>query len=409
VEQNKDGGTAVTSLPSDRDATGRSLGDEEVEFLRHVIESGRLFAPHGRFVEQLEIEFSRWLSIDHTISCSSGTAAVHAAVASLELDPGDEVITTPITDMGALAPLLYQGVIPVFADVDENTGNLTPASVVDRVSKKTKAVIITHLFGNPADTRGILANVDVPIIEDCAQAFGASLGGERVGTMGAVSTFSLQQGKHITSGEGGLVSTRDSALAQRIRLFINKAWDYSNPSDHDTLGLNYRMSELQGAVAAAQVGKLDAGIERRVEMAQRLVEAIESTSGIAPTPVLANARSSYWRFGVLVDRDLIPAGPDGLAGKLTDLEIPSVPRYIRKPAFQTGLFINKRTFGTSSWPFDLARPEALDYDPARYPGTFSFLGRILVLPWNERLSPSDVDRIADGLIGGVTSLIDEAA
>ncbi|MGB7859301.1 MAG: DegT/DnrJ/EryC1/StrS family aminotransferase [Acidimicrobiia bacterium] len=395
--------------PSDRDATGRSLGQEELELLAQVIDSGRLFAPHGHHVKDLEVAFGDWLGVGDAIACSSGTAAIHAALAALELDPGDEVITTPITDMGALAPVLYQGLVPVFADVDGDTGNVTPSTIRQRVTERTRAVIVTHLFGNPADTEGVASQVDVPIIEDCAQAFGATVGGELVGTRGDLATFSLQQGKHITTGEGGIVATSDPNLAREVKLFVNKAWDYDNPSDHDKLGLNYRMSELQGAVAVAQLAKLDPGVGSRIEMANRLADKIEGLPGISVTPHIAGARHSYWRFCLLVDRTILKAGPDDLAAKLKDLDIPSAPRYIKKPAFQTGLFANKRTFGSSSWPFDLATPDALDYSPDRFPGTFSFLGRVLVFPWNERLSVSDVDRIAEGIQAGVMQLQEEAA
>ena len=399
----------MSALPTDRDSSGRSLGSEELELLAEVIKSGRLFGPHGEFVSAFERGFSASLPTAQGVACSSGSAAIHAAVAALELDPGSEIITTPVTDMGALAPLLYQGVIPVFADIDPDTGNVTASSVADRVTDRTRAVIVTHLFGNPADVEGIAAVVDVPIIEDCAQAFGASIAGQKVGTFGDIAAFSLQQGKHITTGEGGVLVTDDDELAQRTRLFVNKSWDYSNPSDHNKLGLNYRMSELQGAVALAQVRKLDAGLQRRIASARRLSNRLERIPGLHASPVLPGAHHTFWRHSILVDSDVLPAGPDGVAGKLRDLDVASAPRYIKKPAFQTGLFVEKRTFGSSNWPFNLASQEAVDYRPERFPGTFRFLERVLVLPWNENLSEENVDQIAAAFQSAVAELMVEAA
>src|SRR5262245_47638183 len=205
----------VLSLPSDQDASGRTLGAEELALLAEVIGSGTLTSTKGRFVREFEERFEALTGVCSAVACASGTAAIHTALAALDLEPGDEVITSPITDMGALAPLLYQGLIPVFADVDPRTCNLTARTIEERLSERTRAVIITHLFGNPCDMGAILELATtrrLPVIEDCAQAFLARYDGRRVGTFGAIGCFSLQQGKHITTGEGGLVVTNDEAL-----------------------------------------------------------------------------------------------------------------------------------------------------------------------------------------------------
>lgn len=397
-------------LPSDQDSTGRSFGGEEIELLTRVIESGTLFAPKGTYVKELESRFAGWLGTGHAIACSSGTAAVHTAIAGLDLEPGDEIITTSITDIGGLTPILYQGAIPVFADVDGDTGNVTAATVAKRITDRTRAIIVTHLFGNPVDV-GAVADIagDIPIIEDCAQAFGATVGGEPVGTLGAVGTFSLQQGKHITSGEGGIVISSDPDLAKRMRLFVNKAWDYDDPSDHDFLALNYRMSELAGAVSLAQLDRLDEGVATRRRNAARLGATVAELVGVRPTTAIEPAEPSFWRYCLLVDPGVIPGGTDALAAKLRGLGVPAAPRYIKKPAYKTGLFQNRRTFGQSSWPFSLASEDALDYSDDRFTGTLRFLERVLVLPWNERLVTSHIDQMAEAMATGVGELRREAA
>ena len=248
------------ALPSDQDATGRTLGDEEIAAVTAALRSGVLTSTKGSFVKDLESRFAAMMGVKHAFACSSGTAAIHCAVAAIDPEPGDEIITTSITDMGALTPLLYQGAIPVFADVDPATCNVTAATVAEKLSDRTKAIIVTHLFGNPCEIDEIVAlgnRVGVPVIEDCAQAFLAAYNGNFVGTIGRIGCFSLQQGKHVTSGEGGLVVTNDDELARRMYLSINKAWGYGDPRpDHYFIALNYRMSEVTGAVAGAQLKKL---------------------------------------------------------------------------------------------------------------------------------------------------------
>ena len=396
-------------LPSDQDSSGRTFGEDEFARLREVLECGTLTATKGRIVKSFAEQFARMLDIRHAIACSSGTAAIHAAVAAVDPEPGDEIVTSPITDMGAIAPILYQGAIPVFADVDPRTGNVTADTIAARLSTRTKAMVVTHLFGNPCEMAEISALAErnhLPVIEDCAQAYLAASGGRIVGTIGTIGCFSLQQGKHITSGEGGLIVTSDDTLARRARLFIDKAWGYGDPApDHYFLALNYRMSELQGAVALAQLGKLETSVTQRREMAARLTSALDGLPGVESPWVHPDNRHVFWRYLLRVDPAVIPGGPAALAAALKDYDIASAPRYIQKPAFRCALFTEQRTFGSSGYPFTLARPEALDYSEARFPGTFAALEAMLVLPWNERYEPPHVDYLAEAISEAVIRLV----
>jgi perosamine synthetase len=392
---------STARLPSDQDSSGRTLGDEELALLTEAIRSAMLFSPKGRFVKELEARFAGSLRIRHASACSSGTAAVHAAIAAIDPEPGDEIITTPITDMGALTPILYQGAIPVFADVDPITCNVTAQTIAARLSSKTKAIIVTHLFGNPCNMTEIMAlanSKSIPVIEDAAQALGAMHRGRRLGTIGAIGCFSLQQGKHITTGEGGLVVTSDPSLARRIFLFINKAWGYGDKNpDHYFLALNYRMSELQGAVGVAQLPKLPEVVRRRVAAGRQLTELLACLPGIGTPPVADGDVHTYWKYALRVDLDVIQGGSPGMGKELKELGVASAPRYIQKPAFDCGIFQKKRTFGNSQFPFTLARPEAVDYDRARFPGVYSGLERILVLPWNENYTDEHVRHIGNAV------------
>ncbi len=395
-------------LPSDQDATGRTLGQEELDLLAEVIGAGKLFSPKGRFVKELEAQFASLMGVEHAYACTSGSAAIHTAIAAINPEPGDEIITTPITDMGALSPIPYQGAIPVFADVDPVTCNVTAETIEARLSDRTRAIIATHLFGSPCDMTSImeLANSkNIPVIEDCAQAYLAEHHGQKVGTFGAVGCFSLQQGKHITTGEGGLVVANDPDIARKMFLYINKAWGYGDQNpDHYFLALNYRMNEITGAVALAQLGKLQGVVERRVRTAAELTEKLDGLRGITTPPVKDGDIHTFWKYCLNVDPAIIEGGSPGLGTELKEFGIASAPRYIQSPSFHCQVIRDQKTFGDSRWPFTLARPEAVNYDPAKFPGSYKGLNEILVLPWNEKYTDEHVQYIADAIHESVQRL-----
>jgi dTDP-4-amino-4,6-dideoxygalactose transaminase len=395
-------------LPSDQDASGRSFGDEELAALAAVVTSGVLTATKGSQTRELERMLADTLGVEHVIALSSGSAAVHAAVAALDPEPGDEFVTTSITDMGALTPILYQGAIPVFADVDPATMNVTAGTIAARLTPRTRAVIVTHLFGNPCAMDEILAlaaDRGLPVIEDSAQSYLGSCCGRLTGTMGAIGCFSTQQGKHISSGEGGFVTTNDGALARRMRTFVNKAWPYGEPDpDHEFVALNYRITELQSAVIAAQLPRLEANVRTRIANARRLTEQLAGVPGVAAPETAPGNVHCYWRYCLRVDGDVIPGGPSALAAELRFHDIAAVPRYINKPAFRCRVFAEQVTFGSSRWPFTLAAPEAVDYSAERFPGTFRGLDQALVLGWNERYVDEHVDYLAASISTAVDKL-----
>ncbi len=388
-------------LPSDQDATGRTLGDEEIALVSEAIRSGTLTSTKGNFVRKLETEFAKAIGAERAIAANSGTMALHAAFAAIDPEPGDEFVTTSITDMGALTPILYQGAIPVFADVEPRTCNVTAESIEKALSPKTKAIVVTHLFGNPCDMTAIMALANargIPVVEDCSQAFGATWDGRPVGTFGALGCFSLQQGKHVTTGEGGIVVSNDAALARRVFLFVNKAWGYGDPQpDHYFIALNGRMSELQGAVAVAQLAKLDGVVRSRVDSAAYLTRKLNGIAGIETPWQDPRAVHTFWKYCLRVDSSVIRGGAPGLATLLKERGIASAPRYIQKPAFRCAVFAEQRTFGNSRWPFPLARPEAVDYSAERFPGTFAALEGVLVLPWSEKYGAEHLDYIASAV------------
>lgn len=391
----------IVKLPSDQDISGRTFGAEEIAAITEVLNSGVLITTKGKYGKLLETSFAEKLGVKYAYACNSGSAAVHTAVAAVNPNPGDEIVTTSITDMGALTPIIFQGAVPVFADVDPQTLNVTAETIKRVLSDKTKAIIVTHLFGNPCEMKAIMELADsrkIPVIEDTAQSFLAKCDGKYAGTIGKIGAFSFQQGKQMTTGEGGIVVTNDDDLARRMYLFINKAWGYGdrNP-DHYFASLNYRMTEMQAAIACEQLKKLDFSVSQRQKMAQLLDEKIADIDGIESYKPAENSTMTYWKYCLRVDDAKIEDGAVGLAKALKTYDVASAPRYVVKPAYKCQVFRDQNTFGDSHYPFNLARPEAVDYNDDNFQGTIKGLHDVLVLPINERYEEKHIEFLASSI------------
>jgi dTDP-4-amino-4,6-dideoxygalactose transaminase len=382
--------------------------------VRQVLATGILFAPKGKFVQTLEKKFASRYGVAHAVACTSGSAAMHAAVAAVNPNPGDEIITTPITDMGALTAILFQGAVPVFCDVDPDSYNVTAETIEPRITSRTRAVVVTHLFGVPCEMGPIMELCNshgIPVIEDCAQSFDARYNGKQVGTFGAIAAWSFQQGKHMTTGEGGMITTNDAKLGRRAYLFVNKAWGYGDKNpDHYFLAPNYRINEITGGVALAQFDKLDSVVARRKSSAARFTQLIADIPGITPQKKPAGSDCVYWKYCVNVDESETGVSLNEIAARMRAAGIFAAPRYVGKPAFECQIFRDKVTFGDSSWPYtDPSRASLppVDHDRKNFPGSIKALSQILVIPWNEFYTEEHVDYIADNLkaavvAGGVT-------
>ncbi len=395
----------LLQLPSDQDSSGRDLGDAEIALLKEVIDSGVLNSTKGTKVARFEKEFAEYYGVPHAVAIASGSAAVHAAIAAVNPEPGSEVITTSVTDMGALTPILYQGCVPVFADVDAFSYNVTAATIARVLTPKTRAIIVTHLFGNPCDMAPIMElarSRNVPVIEDCAQSFLATYRGTLTGAIGDIGCFSMQQGKHMTTGEGGIVITRNDAYARRVRLFVNKAWGYGDPKpDHYFVAPNYRLTELQGAVAIAQLVKLRGNVDRRIAAARLLDARLKDLPGVRIPQAPADSIHTYWKYCLDVDPAVTGIDVGVLAAKLKEFGIFSAPRYIQKPSFRCEVLKDGRMFGSSAAPIrseDIKLWQDEDQCRKAFAGTYQALSRMLVLPWNEFYTAEHVNYIADKIL-----------
>jgi perosamine synthetase len=278
------------------------IGSSETDAVRAVAVSG--WITQGEKVRELESAFARLCGTEHAVATTTGTAALHVALAALGVGPGDEVITTPLSCIASANPILFTGARPVFGDVDPETYNLEAAGIEKRITSRTRALLPVHLFGHPLDLDPILELArarGLPVIEDACQATGARYKGRAVGGLGTVGCFSLYANKIITSGEGGMLVTGDATLAERMRAIRNFGQVPGQHFLHAFLGGNAKMTDLQAAVGCAQVGKLDGYITRRranVEALNKALDGLDRLIERLPSE-RPYARSVYFGYHLL--------------------------------------------------------------------------------------------------------------
>ncbi|HIT75034.1 MAG TPA: DegT/DnrJ/EryC1/StrS family aminotransferase [Candidatus Avipropionibacterium avicola] len=389
----------TTPFPSVGDLSGRRIGEEEIAAVTDVLRSGKLNCTVGTRTKEFEDAFGELYGVSHVAASSSGTSALHLAVAAVNPNPGDEIITTGLSDAGTVLPILAQNAIPVFADVDPASGLLDVESVRSKITRRTKAIIAVHLYGQPAPVEELRALADekgIHLIEDCAQAYlTRTPSGRLAGTVGHLGCFSLQQSKHITAGDGGLTISNDPELGRRARLFADKAWPRdTDERTHLFLGLNYRMTELQAALAHAQLGKLEQVVEDRRRQANKLVEVVNALPGLSTAPYPEG--TSWWLFPIFVDA--AQAGGDSVAyGKHLGAEgVGANPGYIGHPLYLNPVLSEARTYGDSGYPI---AEVASTYAPGLCPVTEDLIGggTMMVLGWNENFTDEDVADIATAI------------
>ena len=339
--------------------------------------------------------------VAHCTASSSGTAALHTALGALRLEPGDEVITAPITDMGTIIGILAQNAIPVFADVRRETLNMDPEDIEHRVTPRTRAILPVHLGGNPCHMARILAvarHHGLAVIEDCSQAYCASAQGQWVGTLGDLGCFSMQQSKHLTCGQGGLTITGDEELARRMAIFPHKGGPhYSSVGAREYLsfGFNYHLTELQAAVALSQLSALPSVVARRTHHGERLSELLAGLPGIHPQLVAPGDRSTYWMYAVRAVEAETGVPAERFAQALRAEGIACGYQYIGKPIFLYEALRRKQVYGTSHHPFDLQDAEhAVRYEEGACAQAEAALNEMLVVPLHEIYSEADLNDIA---------------
>jgi len=309
------GGTPVREklLPYGR----QSLDDADIQSVVEVLKSDWLTT--GPKVAEFEEAFAVWVGAKHAISFSSGTAALHAAAFAAGLGPGDEAITTPMTFCATANCVLYQGATPVFADVSDDTLNLDPHEVARKISPRTKAIIGVDYAGHPAaldELRELATKAKAVLIEDACHALGAEFQGKRVGGIADMTMFSFHPVKHLTTGEGGMVTTNDDRLAEILRRFRNHGISSDARQRHEAgqwfyemvmLGYNYRLTDIACALGLSQLTKLDANLARRREIAAQYERAFAGLPIILPA-VREAANPAWHLYPIRLQFELLSAG-----------------------------------------------------------------------------------------------------
>ena len=302
------------------------VGADEEALVLEVLRSGHLV--QGPMVERFETAFREVSGTRHVIAVNSGTTALVAALEGLGVGPGDEVVTSPFTFVATLNAILETGATARFADIDGGDFTLDPAAAAALVGSAARALIPVHLYGQAADMGGVVAlaaRAGLAIVEDAAQAHGAEVGGRRVGSFG-VGCFSLYGTKNITTGEGGLVTTDDDAVADRIRLLRNQGmrarYEYVVP------GHNWRLTDVQAAIGVAQLQRLDQITAARQRNAARLDEGLRDVPGLTVPHRAAGRTHVFHQYTVRVGPDA-PVDRDGLVARLADAGVGSGIYYPR--------------------------------------------------------------------------------
>ena len=369
--------------------------EREKQQLNAAVEQASIFYWTGRGPNKqtaLLIErFKRHCPREHVVTCSSGTAALHIAVAAAGIGPGDEVITTPITDLGTISGILFQQGVPVFADLGAATYNLDPQAVERAITPRTKAIIAVHLAGTPCDLAALKALAEkhrLVLIEDCAQAWGAKYRGQPVGTVGHVACFSLMNSKHVCAGDGGIVASSDPRIGPALLKFSDKGNERTKPGytwdQTDVLASNHRMSELQAAFAAVQMERLEGIAAKRAALGRVLIEGISGVSGVVPPALAAADRGTFWFFYFRLQLEKLRCSRAEFVEALRAEGAACSAGYIPVPIHRLPFF-RKHSFFAGRWPIKELGLTKMDYTQVKCPEAEAILATGVQCTLNEAM------------------------
>jgi len=354
------------------------VGEEEAEAIKEVLLSGQYVS--GSKVAEFENAFAGYIGTRHAVAVNNGTAALFVALQALGIRPGDEVIVPPLTFFATVSAVLYHGAVPVFADIKEDHFCLDPESVRSKITPETRAVIPVHLFGAAADMdelTDIAQKSGIDILEDCAQAHGTEYKGRKAGSMGKAGAFSFFATKHMTTGEGGMITTDDPEMADLCRIIRNHGM--SGRHGHVCLGFNNRMTEMEAAMGLVQLKKMDELNRRRIENSQYLIDRLSHLSWVRMARPEKDIIHTYFWCPLLVEKGRDKT-IEGLKAHLAQKKIGFRHRYLA-PLYRQPVLKNL----------------GLDYSPVCLPIAERVAGQVIGLPNHAGLTRKDLDRVIDAV------------
>ncbi len=281
-----------------------AIGEAEIEAVVAALRRGELSGSFGRSIPEFERKLAAYVGCEHGIAVSSGTTALHLAVAALGLGAGDEILVSSSTNVATALAAYHNGAVPVPVDSEDVTWNLDLDLVESLIGPRTRAIIPVHLYGHPVDMERlavIAKKHDLSVIEDCAESHGASWNGRMTGSFGKLACFSFYANKIITTGEGGMVTTNDAALAERVRLLRNLA--FTQPRfRHEVPGHNFRMTGYQAAMGVVQCDRLEEIVASKRRVAHTYDRLLAGIPGLRLPVELAGARNVYWMYAVVAEQ-----------------------------------------------------------------------------------------------------------
>ena len=352
------------------------VGEEEADAVRTVLLSGQYVS--GAQVDTFEQAFAQYIGTDYAVAVSNGTSALHIALEAMGVGKGDEVIVPPLTFFATISSVLYLGAIPVFADIDPDDLCLSSRSVEEKISPRTKAILPVHLFGAPAKMdrlTSVAEKMGIPILEDCAQAHGSEYNQIKVGAIGQAGAFSFFATKHMTTGEGGMITTHDPDLAKQAKIIRNHGM--SGRDGHIRLGFNNRMTEMEAAMGLVQLRKLDGLNQKRIQHSEYILSRLKALPW-AKIPVPAvNIKHTYFWCPLMIKPDTGRSIHD-LKAYLTDNGIGFRHRY-QEPLYRQPVL----------------KKIGLDYSQVRLPVVEQVAGQVIGLPNHAGLTQDQLDTIVD--------------
>jgi len=351
-------------------------GEEEVSAVREVILSGKFIS--GEKVKQFEHNFAEYIGVKYAAAVNSGTAALHVALACLNIGNGDEVIVPPMTFMSTITSVLHQNATPVFADIDKNNFCISPEEIERKITNKTKAIIPVHLYGNSAQMDKIMEiakKYGIYVIEDCAQAHGTEYRGKKVGSFGDIAAFSFFATKHITTGEGGIIISDNEQWINKAKII--RSHGMINRDDHVCLGYNYRMTEIAAALGLVQLKKIEEFNSKRIENTLHILNSLkESKKSWFLLPQLnKNVKHTFFWCPLIIKEDY---NVKKIVEMLFEKGIEVRQRYVEPLYKQKVLYHYNNSYRRLQLPYS-------EY----------FSGKIIGLPNHPALTKSEIEYIID--------------